>query len=101
MVALDRATLKEVWRLPVGEGLTYTAPYSHKPQRPIQVSAVRAGETIFVAANDGAVYAADLATGKLRWKHATGAPLLGTPLISGDRLFVADLGGTMHCLSIK
>lgn len=101
MVALDRATLKEVWRLPVGEGLTYTAPYSHKPQRPIQGSVVRAGETIFVAANDGAVYAADLATGKLRWKHATGAPLLGTPLISGDRLFVADLGGTMHCLSIK
>lgn len=101
LVALDRATLKEVWRLPVGEGLTYTAPYSHKPQRPIQGSAVRAGKTIFVAANDGAVYAADLATGKLRWKHATGAPLLGTPLIAGDRLFVADLGGTVHCLSIK
>lgn len=101
LVALDRATLKEIWRLPVGEGLTYTAPYSHKPQRPIQGSAVYDGKTAFVAANDGTIYAADLATGKLRWQHATGAPLLGTPLISGDRLFVVDLGGTVHCLSIK
>lgn len=101
LVAVDRATLKEVWRLPVGEGLTYTAPYSHRPQRPIQGSAARAGETVFVAANDGVVYAADLAMGKLLWKHTVGAPLLGTPLIVGDRLFVADLGGSVHCLSIK
>ncbi len=101
LLALDRTTLKEVWRLPVGEGLTYTAPYSHKPQRPIQGSAVRAGGTVFVAANDGTLHAADLETGKPLWRHATGAPLLGTPLILGERLYVADLGGTLHCLSLS
>ena len=101
VLALDRETLKEVWRLPVGEGLTYTAPYSHKPQRPIQGSAVRSGNTVFAAANDGTLYAIDLATGKELWRYVTGAPLLGTPLVCGDRLFVADLGGTLHCLNLS
>lgn len=100
LVALDRATLKEVWRLPVGEGLTYTAPYSHKPQRPIHGSAVHVGDTVITAANDGAVYAADLATGRMLWRQSLGAPLLGTPLVFDGRLFVADLGGAVWCLRI-
>lgn len=101
LVALNRETLAEAWRLPVGEGLVYTAPYSHRPQRPIQGSAVRAGDTVYVAASDGCVYAADLPTGKQKWKKSLGTPLLGTPLVAGDRLYVADLAGTVHCLPLN
>lgn len=101
LVALDRKALEERWRLPVGEGLAFSAPYSHSPMRPIQGSAIRAGDAVIVAASDGCVHAADLATGKRLWRKRLGAPLLGTPLAHGGRLYVADLLGTLHCLPLE
>ena len=101
LVALDRKCLEERWRLPVGEGLAFSAPYSHSPMRPIQGSAIRAGDAVIVAASDGCVHAADLVTGKRLWRRRLGAPLLGTPLAHGGRLYVADLLGTLHCLPLE
>lgn len=101
LVALDRATLEERWRLPVGEGLVFAAPYSHSPMRPIQGSAVRAGDRVLVAASDGCLHAADLATGNPLWSKNLGAPLLGTPLVHEGKVYVADLLGTLHCLPLE
>mgnify|MGYP002521193936 CR=1 FL=1 len=101
LVALDKITLKPRWKCPVGVGLTFTPCYSHTPMTPIQGTPVRQGGTVYIAAADGVLYAVALADGRVLWKQPLGAPLLGTPLILKDQAYVADLGGTVHCVSLK
>lgn len=96
IVAFDRETLTEKWNFRTGPALIYTAPYFRNPSCTVESSPVLAGETVFFGASDGIVYALDREKGTLRWKHATGAPVLGTVAISGNTLFVADFSGNVY-----
>jgi outer membrane protein assembly factor BamB len=60
--AVDRFTGKEVWRIESAPG--YVGPV----QAPIVV-----GDVAYLASNDTYVYAADVATGRIRWKTKTPA----------------------------
>ncbi|HOT96822.1 MAG TPA: PQQ-binding-like beta-propeller repeat protein [bacterium] len=42
----------------------------------------------------------DLARGRVRWKKST-EPILGEPLIVGERLYLATLRGRLLCLALK
>lgn len=99
LIALDRETLEEKWVCPVGDALVYTCPYSRKPSATIETSPVLAGETVYVAASDGAVYGINKEDGKVVWKHAAGAPIFGTVAVSGNALVFADFGGNVYTFS--
>lgn len=96
LIALDRETLEEKWVCPLGDALVYTCPYSRQPSATIETSPVLAGETVYVAASDGTVYGVNREDGKIRWKHATGAPIFGSVAISGNALVFADFGGNVY-----
>ena len=54
----------------------------------------------YVATSNGDLVAIDLASGKLRWKYATGG-IIGesSPAVGGGQVFFGDLGGTVHAVS--
>lgn len=96
LIALDRETLEEKWVCPVGDALVYTSPYSRQPSATIETSPVLAGNTVYVSASDGAVYGVDKNSGKIVWKHATGAPIFSSVAVSGNSLVVSDFGGNVY-----
>jgi outer membrane protein assembly factor BamB len=60
---------------------------------------VLVGETLYVVANDGTVHALDRATGSITWSHPLGVPVeRSTPIVSGGRLWVPTLDGTLYAL---
>jgi serine/threonine protein kinase len=58
-------------------------------------------KTFFVASADGSIYAIELQTGKLKWRHTVGAPLLASPTLIGDKLFIADSAGKMQAINAE
>ena len=101
LVAVDSRTLEEKWHFMVGDALIYTAPYRRPVSGTIETSPVLAGNTIYVGASDGVLYAVDVKTGKKCWKHKMGAPIFGTVAISGNTLIVSDFGGNIYAFCAK
>jgi serine/threonine-protein kinase len=55
-------------------------------------------ETIYVGANDGALYAFDATTGAPRWRYQTGGDQVSTPLIAGESAYVGASDGYVYAL---
>ena len=53
---------------------------------------------LYVADVGGFVYCLDAATGATLWKHDTLAPIWGSFLLAGDRLYAGNEDGTMTVL---
>ena len=101
LVALDSQTLEEKWRCPVDNALVYTAPYSRPISGTIETTPVIAGKMIAVGASDGTIYGIDKETGKICWRHATGAPIFGSVAASGNTLIATDFGGNVYAFTRK
>lgn len=99
LVALDNQTLEEKWNCPVEDALIYTAPYSRPFSGTIETSPVLAGETVYVGASDGTIYAVERTSGKKTWQHRTGAPIFSSIAISGNLLIATDFGGNVYAFS--
>ncbi len=56
--------------------------------------------TFYVSSTDGIVYAVELATGKVTWKYRVGAPMLASPILVGDKLFLADASGNLQSITV-
>ena len=76
--------------------------WSYNVGGPIASSAAIAGGVVYVGGGDGDLVALDLASGKLRWKYATGN-LIGesSPAVSGDAVYIGDLGGVLHAVNLR
>ena len=96
LVSLDRETLEMKWNLPLGEGLIYSAPYSRTPAATSETSPVLWGNTVFIASSDGKIAGANIKDGNKTWIFESGAPFFATPTVSGNRMFAADMGGTIY-----
>lgn len=96
VVALDRETLTEKWNFKSNPALIYTAPYVRNPAATVETSPVLVGNTVFVGASDGTLYALNRADGRQLWKHETGAPIFATVAVSGNALYVADFSGNVY-----
>ncbi len=101
LAAFDRSTLKEAWNYPTGRALVFTAPYTQTEERTVETSPVRVGNTVYFGASDGFFYALDVNSGKEKWKFELGAPILTSPAISGDMLYIADFSGNVYAFSSK
>lgn len=97
VVALDRETLEEKWNFRTDPALIYTAPYVRNPASTVETSPVLAGNTLFIGASDGNLYALNPKDGKRVWSYAMGAPIFTTAAISGNGLYVADYAGNVYC----
>ena len=82
------ATLKLLWTYETGD--------------PIDSSAAIVDGVVYVGAGNGDLLALDLASGKLRWKYATGN-LIGesSPAVGPDAVYVGDLGGLVHAVNLR
>ena len=96
VVAVDASTLEVKWRFRTGRAMIYTVPTLGDPASPIETSPVLSGNIVYVGASDGYLYALDRQTGQLLWKHAMGAPVLGTVAVSGNALFAVDFSGNIY-----
>lgn len=100
VVAYDRHSMKEIWRVKPGAALVYTAPYSKPYAATVETSPVQAGNMIIFGASDGYLYAVDMDNGRILTKTELGAPLFGKPCMAGNDLYVADFSGNISCFSV-
>lgn len=96
IIALDRETLAEKWNFRSKPAMIYSAPYVRNPAATVEASPVLSGNTIFIGASDGNLYALDRKTGKQLWKHETGAPIFAAVSISGNALYAVDFVGNVY-----
>jgi|GEM_PF-2414008 len=55
-------------------------------------------DLLFVASQDGSLYALNRLSGAVKWRFYAGAPLSAAPQVIGDKLFL-DSDGSLYCLN--
>jgi len=101
MVAFNRNTMDEEWKVKPGEALIFTAPYSGPPSATVESSPVRAGDHIIFGASDGFLYIVNHDSGEVVQKTELGAPVFGSVRVDGSKMFVADFSGNLTKFTIK
>jgi outer membrane protein assembly factor BamB len=66
-------------------------------ERSVSTVAVAYG-MVYAADVEGRVYALDAESGKLHWKHDTGARILGSPVVLGRRIYIGNEAGVLSVL---
>jgi outer membrane protein assembly factor BamB len=58
-------------------------------------------DAVLFGSGDEHLYCLDLKSGKQRWKYnVAGGPVLGTPVVTGERTFAAGCDSTLHVLDL-
>lgn len=81
--AIDAETGKEIWQFPGANNWYWSR-------------AVANGGMVFVASMDGRLYALEAGSGQLAWTIQTEAPIIGAPVLIGDRVAVASTNGVVQ-----
>lgn len=101
MIALDRFSSKELWKVKPGTSLVYTAPYSKPPACTVETSPIAVGEMIMFGASDGYLYVVQRDNGRVMSKINLGAPVFSNACLAGDLLYVADFSGNISCFRVN
>lgn len=101
MVALDRFSSKELWKVKPGLSLVYTAPYSKPPACTVETSPIAVGDMIIFGASDGYLYVVQRDNGRVMSKINLGAPVFSNAFLAGDLLYVADFSGNISCFRVN
>lgn len=101
LVAWDRFTSKELWKVKPVTSLVYTAPYSKPPASTVETSPITIGDMIIFGASDSYLYAVDSSNGRIRNKINLGAPVFSKACLAGDLLYVADFSGNISCFNVN
>src|SRR5690349_19903039 len=64
----------------------------------IRASPVAEGDTLYVAAENGNLYALDLATRRTRWLYHAGRCIGSTPAVADGKVFVLSRDGRLHAV---
>lgn len=56
-------------------------------------------KVLYLGSSDGFLYALDAAKGLTIWQYDTGAAVVASPVILGDRIIVASSNGSLHAVS--
>ena len=96
--ALDASTGREVWTWQSGEGKASYSPYVRGGMG-AAASPVVVGETVYLGAADGCLYALDCATGRDTWHHEMSSPTMSSPAVSGSGLWTGTCDGYLHAFS--
>ncbi|NLD64790.1 MAG: PQQ-binding-like beta-propeller repeat protein [Bacteroidales bacterium] len=101
LVAWDRFTSEELWKVKPGTSLVYTAPYSKPPASTVESSPLAVGQMIIFGASDGYLYSLDRDNGRIMDKINLGAPVFSTACLAGNLLYVADFSGNISCFNLN
>ena len=79
-----------------------TLRWSYEAGDGVDSSPAIADGAVYSASGTGELLALDLASGKLRWKYASGG-MIGesSPAIGGGAVYFGDLGGTVHAVNVR
>jgi outer membrane protein assembly factor BamB len=79
-----------------------TLRWTHQGADGVDSSPAIADGSVYAASGNGDLLAIDLASGKLRWKYATGG-MIGesSPAVGGGAAFIGDLGGVVHAVNVR
>lgn len=72
--------------------------WQFKVAEPIESTAAIVGDTAYVGADDGRLYALDLARGTPRWSYDAGNAVKSSAAVRGGRVYFGDDGGVFHAL---
>ncbi|MGZ4333255.1 MAG: outer membrane protein assembly factor BamB family protein [Gaiellaceae bacterium] len=86
LVALSPKTGRIQWRRAIG---------------PSESSPAVANGNVYVADQNGYVYAFAARSGRLRWRVATGAPIKASPALAYGRIYIGNYAGEMLALSAR
>jgi outer membrane protein assembly factor BamB len=94
--ALDARTGKELWgyaamRQPDESNRRQTFGGSSSP--------LVAGDLVYLGRDDGDLVAIDRRSGAPVWCFSVGLPVKGSPVVSGNTLFVCDFDGNLHAFA--
>lgn len=101
MTAYKLSDFSQVWNYTTMPALVYTSPYTKTYEQTIETTPVIWGDKVIFGANDGYIYCCTLAKGEYVWRYNTGLPVLATPVIDGDYLYIIDMGGCLKKLDLK
>jgi outer membrane protein assembly factor BamB len=101
LVAYDRYSMKEIWKVKTGPSLVYTAPYSKPYASTVETSPVMIDEMIVFGASDGFLYAVGQESGRVIAKINMGAPLLNRVYVADNVMFAGDFSGNISCFSLQ
>lgn len=96
MVGLHRHSGEMIWSFQCQDSIVPISPYRTSRQA-LTGSPTIVGTIAYFGATDGFLYALDAFTGKFLWKYQLGVPVLSTPVISGNALFIAAFDGNVYC----
>lgn len=91
----DRKTFKRLWNHNSLPAMFYTVPYNQNMECAVESSVVKHGENVIFAGSDGYLYWVDDESGLTKHKRKIGMPVLSSPLLSGDDLYVCDFAGNL------
>src|SRR5438034_286351 len=81
---------------------TLSLRWTYEAGDAIESSPAIADGLVFVGSAGGDLLAIDLASGKLRWKYATGSTIgESSPAVAKGVVFIGDLGGTLHAVQVR
>jgi hypothetical protein len=95
---------EEMWNFKTGNSVFPLGAGAGATAARISSQAVVSDRFVFVAAADGRVYVLDRRKGILEWSYGIGAPVVASPALSGNTLYVADWDGNLYrfvSLSVK
>ncbi|MHB0999237.1 MAG: outer membrane protein assembly factor BamB family protein [Armatimonadota bacterium] len=87
-----------LWSYQTGKALADMMPYV-RGKSDVNSSPVISGDTVYVGASDGYLYALSLETGEKLWSYSLGVPIASSPVISGNALFIAGYDGTVYAFT--
>ncbi len=101
LVAFNRFTGQEVWKVMTGDALIYSSPYSRPESHTVETPPLLVNESIVFGASDGFVYWVDPEDGTVVEQYNLGAPVFDAvaPYLNG--FFVADFGGNIYRFIMK
>ncbi len=96
LIAFNKETGLEMWRVKTGESLFYSAPYSKFSSLTVETPPVLIRDHVVFGASDGYLYVVNPENGKIIKKTNLGAPVFSsvTPYLNG--FFVTDFGGNVY-----
>jgi outer membrane protein assembly factor BamB len=72
------------------EGASTTELYALSTDGKIRVPPSSFGDTAYIGSDDAALYAVNMMTGKLRWRHTAGTPITRTPAATAKDVYVTS-----------
>ncbi|MDI6827971.1 MAG: PQQ-binding-like beta-propeller repeat protein, partial [Armatimonadota bacterium] len=86
---------KLLWVFQTGTSISTLQPYK-RGGSDVNSSPAISGDTVYIGASDGNLYALSIKTGEKLWSHNIGVPIASSPAISGNAVYIGAYDGNVY-----